>query len=193
MNGELKVTSFFIFFLLLRWGAPSFAFFFFTFFGCVYGGIQALSFSFYCCSLQKGGEIEAPNSFKKFQFLLLESKHDQKINCWTFLPSFFILTLLREEGASSFSCFNVLLLMLVRAKEFAPSSAPFFCCCYLQRGGELQAFSFFFFLCCCFLTLFFLIPFFFPFHIWLFYWLQGVPHGFYLVVFIACRWSKLPI
>ncbi len=56
---------------------------------------------------------------------------------------FVILTLSREEGTSFFSCFNVLLLMLVGAKDLAPSSTPFSCCCYLQRGGELQAFCFF--------------------------------------------------
>ncbi len=60
-----------------------------------------------------------------------------------FYPFFVILTLSREEGASSFSCFNVSLLMLVGAKEFAPSFAPFFCHCYLQRGDELQVFFFF--------------------------------------------------
>jgi hypothetical protein len=39
---------------------------------------------------------------------------------------------------------------------------------------------------------FFSYSFFFPFHIWLLLIIKA-PHAFYLVVFIACRWSKLPI
>lgn len=50
--------------------------------------------------------------------------------------------------------------MLVGAKEFVPSFAPFFLSLLLTKGWWAPSFSLFFsfFLCCCFLTPFFLIP-----------------------------------
>jgi hypothetical protein len=62
----------------------------------------------------------------------------------------------------------------------------------LAKGWWAPSFFVFFSSCVVVFPLLFFLFLFFPFHIWLFYWLNGVPHAFYLVVFIACRWSRLP-